>query len=425
MRASVAAAATSVSSVPQQVSPTVTVQPVQTSDEDRCPHCGAVTLKWSKFCKSCGKSRLPSELPPSIAPPTRARVPAPAPITRPTHALPATRPPSAKSKKLSLFVTGTVLVLVLGAGGVAYWRLVYRNKPQQANATANTPNPPAGPTNPQAQAEATGEVTANQASGSQTAPIEAQAPSGGSEAELAAPSPTQSKNRSSTSGGQPAAPAPPPYQQAHTNAEQAFAAAQYIDPPNNSALYWARMAIQQGDPSALQIEQQVLEQMKTTVQAQRASRNYDSAIMLQSRLMQLFPDRTELQQMGSSIADEQQAYSRQLEQQRKAEEFKAQSKEFSLQHRHVLGLQGFQPVYSYCEGVLRITPDGIARFDCTRGDARGRCDHLSFTASDLRDIQLKKDGMLHLAGRSGNADFQADAATIQGALDALRNMKSK
>ncbi|HEX3095274.1 MAG TPA: hypothetical protein VHW72_21725 [Candidatus Angelobacter sp.] len=209
------------------------------------------------------------------------------------------------------------------------------------------------------------------------------------------------------------------------NAERAFAAAQYIDPPDNSALYWARTAGAHGDPAANQMEAQVLDKMLATVQAERASQDYDSAIMLTSRLMQLFPDRTDLRQLGSSLGEERQGYTRQQEEHRKATEARAATKKFVLRHRHVMGLQGFQPVYGFCEGILRITPDGVARFDCTRGDARGRCHHVVFSSGDIREVQLKNDGTLHLGARSGNFDFQGDNAAVQGATEALRTLSSK
>jgi hypothetical protein len=147
--------------------------------------------------------------------------------------------------------------------------------------------------------------------------------------------------------------------------------------------------------------------------------------MLTSRLVQLFPDRTDLRQLASSLSDERQSYTRQQEEQRKAAEARAATKEFTLRHRHVMGLQSFQPVYGFCEGILRITPDGVARFDCTRGDARGHCHHVVFNAADLREAQLKNDGTLHVATRSGNFDFQGNSASIQGAADAFHAMSSK
>jgi len=463
VRASAAAAAASpASSAPQHGS--ITVQPVQAPDEDRCPHCGAVTRTVAKFCKSCGKPTVAALAPP-VAPLSQGRLqtvpeaanalvegsagpaakPSQAPLqvprlgASPTHPVIATqeRRPSTTSKPRPLLVAALIVVVALAAG-VTYMKI--RSAKLAGEVTASgaapglygsgplaPPNTSAISTNSASPAQTAGAVQANQSSDAQTFPQETQVPSGGSEPQLAAPSPTQSWNRSGTPGSQPGAPASPAYQQAHTNAEQAFAAAQYIDPPNNSALYWARMAAQQGDPSASQTELQVLEQMKATVQAQRASRNYDSAVMLLSRLMQLFPDRTELQQMGSSIGDEQQAYNRQLEQQRKADEFKAQTKEFRLQHKHFMGLQNqnLNPAYGYCQGIMRVTPDGTARFDCTQADARGRCDHLVFTGADIKDLQLKNNGMLHLALRSGNVDFMADPTTIQAAADALRRLGHK
>jgi hypothetical protein len=214
-----------------------------------------------------------------------------------------------------------------------------------------------------------------------------------------------------------------PYQRAHNAAEQAFAAARYIDPPEDSALYWARAARQQGDPSADQVEQQVFDRMTATVQAARGARNHGLALALLEKLIPLFPDRAELPQMREAIQREQDTSVRLPS---PPPPPPAQPKEFLLRHRHVIGLQNLKPVYSYCEGVLRITPDGLARFDCSRtADPRGRCDHVVFSAGDIQEVRANNDGSLHLAARSGNFDFYGNASVIESSLGALRTLARK
>jgi hypothetical protein len=111
------------------------------------------------------------------------------------------------------------------------------------------------------------------------------------------------------------APAPPAYQLAHENAEQAFAAERYIDPPGDSALFWARRAGEQGDPEAPQIAQQVLSRMAQKVQQARAARNYDQSVALLTRLAPLFPEHPELQRFVIAAQQEQQDYARQTQRQ--------------------------------------------------------------------------------------------------------------
>jgi hypothetical protein len=143
-----------------------------------------------------------------------------------------------------------------------------------------------------------------------------------------------------------------------------------------------------------------------------------------TKLGSLFPDRPELAQMSLTIRQEQQEYAKQLERQRQEAEFQAQTKQFLLRHRHVVGVQGFKPLYSYCEGFLRVTPDDIARFDCTRtADPKGRCDHVVLTAGDIKEVRPNRDGSIRLVtASSGNFDFYGDPSAIQGSMDALRTI---
>lgn len=334
-------------------------------------------------------------------------------------------------------------VLVLVGAGVGYLQIRRRAAAEQARIAASAPVDSKG-SSPQPPPDGT---VKPEISGSAQTPNASQEPQPipGSEPGQPPGAPTQRPNvppsvdstspRPSARQGkpivagraQPPPPAVPPYQQAHESAEQAFAAARYIEPLDDSALYWARRAKLQGDPAADQIEQQVLERMTATVQAARGARNNELATALLAKLTPLFPRSQELQQMNTTIRQEQEEYAKQIERQRQEAELRAQTKQFALRHRHVVGLQSLKPIYSYCEGILRITPDGIARFDCTRtADQRGRCDHVIFNAGDVKELRLNSDGSLHLAARSsGNFDFYGNPSAIQGSLDALRGLVRK
>jgi hypothetical protein len=87
-------------------------------------------------------------------------------------------------------------------------------------------------------------------------------------------------------------------------------------------------------------------------------------------------------------------------------------------------MQGFRPQYSYCEGILKITPDGIARFDCTRTeDPRGRCDHIVLNRGNIREVRANRDGSIRVATTSsGNLDFYGDPSAIQGSMSALQTL---
>jgi hypothetical protein len=188
------------------------------------------------------------------------------------------------------------------------------------------------------------------------------------------------------------------------------------------------MAREQGDPSADQIEQQVLDSMIANVRAARVTHNYAQAAALLTSLKPLFPDRPVLAQMSSEVQQEQAEYANQLDRQRKAAEFQAQTKQFSLRHRHLLGIRGIRPVYSYCEGIFKVTPDGVARFDCTRtADPRGRCDHFVLNAGDIKELKSSRDGSIIrvVTSTAGNLDFEGDASAVQGVLVALQTLVRK
>jgi hypothetical protein len=165
-----------------------------------------------------------------------------------------------------------------------------------------------------------------------------------------------------------------------------------------------------------------LDSVTATVRAARATQNYGQATALLGKLGSLFPDHPEIEQMSSTIRQEQQEHAKELERQRQAAVFQAQTKQFPLRHRHLVGMQGFRPVYSYCEGSLEITPDGIATFDCTRtADPGGHGEHIVLNAGDIKEVRPNRDGSIRLATTSsGNLDFYGDPSAVQGSLNALQ-----
>jgi hypothetical protein len=92
---------------------------------------------------------------------------------------------------------------------------------------------------------------------------------------------------------------------------QAFALERYIEPPEDNALSWARMAGVQGDPEAPQIERQILSKMAQKVQQARAVRNYDLSVALLTKLAALYPDHPELQGLCIEAQQERQEYAKQ------------------------------------------------------------------------------------------------------------------
>lgn len=418
-----------------------------------CVNCGAETPADTKFCKSCGKSMAPAPPPvtpdllptvmmatplppaapnpappepppaprPSVAPPPapppprKEPQPAPTPVAkseppRPAAA-PATRPTPGSNK---ILVIASVVVLALLAAGLVY-KFVLHKTPAQSAPVAESPvaEPPAAATPADASSQ-TGASDAEPATPADQAnpPADSTAaeatPAGNSSPSGAAvPAPARAPKRS------PATLKGPGYTQAHASALQALAASQYLTPADGSALFWARKAKALGDPGADQIEQQVFTKQMADISTARQSHLYDQA---QAQLYQLatnFPDHTELRQLQDDIHQEQQHYTQQTEEKRRQAELLAQTKKFPVQHRHGVG-------GSFCTGIITVTPDGVAKYDCTTGDSGGRCEHVIFAAGSLKEVKLKGDGSLHIAThQQGNFDFSGADFTIKDAASTL------
>jgi hypothetical protein len=321
--------------------------------------------------------------------------------------------PSAKAQRSSggnrpLIITITsVVVLALVAGGLTY-RFVLRKPAVQ--------NPPA------AETPATAQSTAS-------VPAETSTEPASSESQTLATTETQSAEGSpagntALAGGAAAVPAKVPkrtpskqagsgYAQAHSNAEQALAASQYLNPPDSSALFWARKAKALGDPGAAQIEQQVFAKQLADITASRQSHNYEQARAQLYQLASNFPDHAELRQMQDDIQQDQQGYTQQMEEQSRQTELRTQVKKFAVQHRHGAGS-------SFCTGVITVDPDGVAHYDCSTADSGGRCEHVTFAPGTLKEVKVRGDGSLHVATRqSGNFDFVGSGGSITDAATAL------
>lgn len=400
-----------------------------------CVHCGSALKPDGTVCQACGQSvvsgatptspdELPTAMMPSPAPGSQAipegnQLPPRAAVVHPTSlkGIPRSEPAAiatpaggkAPSSGKTPLLVGIVLVALVAASIV--YKFVLHKQIAQAPAVAEAPASaqPASaaplPSTPETSSQTpagTETQSATDGSGSQAiTPAE-----GNGSPAVVGTTPAHAKRSPSKAVG-------PAYAQAHANAEQALAAAQYLDPPDASALFWARKAKALGDPGAAQIEQQIFAKGMADVASARQGHGYDQA---QSQLYQLssnFPEHTELKQMQDDIRQEQQHYTQQMEEQRRQAELLAQTKKFAVQHRHGTGS-------NFCNGLITVTPDGVAKYDCTTADSGGRCEHVTFAPGSLKEVKLKGDGSLHLATRQqGNFDFSGGDFAMKDAAAAL------
>ena len=212
------------------------------------------------------------------------------------------------------------------------------------------------------------------------------------------------------------APAPDPNAAMLERARLDLNSRRLIEPANDCALYWARQLTQIGNPQGAEIEQNVLSAMGKRISDAAASKNYISAIDDLNKLISFYPTRTELVSLRSQI---------QAQQQREVAE--AQLKKFILEHRHIIFANNGAMQQAYCVGVLVLSPDGTARFDCINTfDPQGRCDHLVFPVGAIKNVKFMANGLLHVATRhAGNYDFYGEAAALQGAYQGLGLMATR
>lgn len=443
--------------------------PVQSAE--RCQHCGDPLKPGAKFCKSCGKqvslaastpaatpiqtavpilSHEEAPLAKTAAPPPSVMSPVPVPPIEPRHEIrpvmaapqplplsrPATQParepqittvPVRKPSATKLgfwahkkIVLSAVAVLAVVGAGLTYWRVL--RKPAAHNAPiiegplasqpAPTPQTPTTETQPTTQPAQPAQTETQEAAGAASATPNVT---------TATSTATSAKPSRSASRPTPAQ-VSQPYEQAHQNAEQALYSSRYLEPAEDSALFWARKAKSLGDPAADSVEQQVFDKQMAAVQGAIQAHDYAGARTQVSQLTHYFPGRSELQQIPSTIQQEEQKYNQQLEQQRRQAELEAQTKHFQFRHRHVTAFAvNSNSAVSFCTGTLTVTPDGTVRYDCSSSnDPQGRCDHITFPPGSLKEAKLKGDGSLHLASRqSGNFDFYGDANNVQQALSVI------
>ncbi len=152
------------------------------------------------------------------------------------------------------------------------------------------------------------------------------------------------------------------------------------------------------------------------------ARQYPQAQAQVTELTHYFPDRSEVQQLATTIQQEQQKYAEQVDQARHQAEVAAQTKTFQFRHRHISAfVTNNGSAITFCSGTLTVTPDGSVRYTCTStNDPKGRCDQVAFPAGSLKDAKVRSDGSLHLASpQFGNYDFYGDPGSVQQALAAI------
>ena len=224
---------------------------------------------------------LPTAVPTAPSNPAigATRVPAPTILqsSAPASAyLPTQAPVAAAKSKKPLIIAAAALALLLVVGVAAYQIF---NPTPHSGAGSSPARPPAQAVSPETSApsEATHAID-------ELPPTTPTAPP------AAAPKPKPDRaSRQPAQHPKPTEPAPDQGQQMYQKAQAAFSQQHYFEPVNDSALHWAILARQAGNPAGKALEEQIISVYKTRVTQYYNSGNYQAALALVNEMLKFYP----------------------------------------------------------------------------------------------------------------------------------------
>jgi serine/threonine protein kinase len=225
----------------------------------------------------------PVPLPPTIStvpniPATApSRVPAPTIVqtTQVPTQLPAQTPIAmAKSRKPPL-IAGVAIVLLVVVGVAAYE--IFNPTPHSSGGLSPAPAP--------AQSVSPEATTPSEA----THAIDELPPTTSGATTPAAPKPKPERTSRQPAHPKASEPAPDQGQQMYQKAQAAFSQRHYFEPVNDSALHWAILARQAGNPAGKALEEQIVAVYKTRVTEYYNSGNYQAALALVNEMLKFYP----------------------------------------------------------------------------------------------------------------------------------------
>jgi serine/threonine protein kinase len=224
---------------------------------------------------------LPTAVPTAPSNPAigATRIPAPTILqsSAPASAyLPTQAPVAAAKSKKPLIIAAAALALLLVVGVAAYQIF---NPTPHSGAGSSPARPPAQAVSPETSApsEATHAID-------ELPPTTPTAPP------AAAPKPKPDRaSRQPAQHPKPTEPAPDQGQQMYQKAQAAFSQQHYFEPVNDSALHWAILARQAGNPAGKALEEQIISVYKTRVTQYYNSGNYQAALALVNEMLKFYP----------------------------------------------------------------------------------------------------------------------------------------
>jgi serine/threonine protein kinase len=225
---------------------------------------------------------LPSAVPTVLSNPAIGATRVPAPTILQSSALTSAHLPTqapiaaAPKSKKPLIIAGAALALLLVVGVAAYQIF---NPTPHSGAGSSPVAPPAQSVSPEASAPS--EVTHA---------IDELPPTTSTAPPAAAPKPKSERaSRQPAQHPKPSEPASDQGQQMYQKAQAAFSQHHYFEPVNDSALHWAILARQAGNPAGKALEEQIVSAYKTQVTQYYNSGNYQAALALVNEMLKFYP----------------------------------------------------------------------------------------------------------------------------------------
>jgi serine/threonine-protein kinase len=209
---------------------------------------------------------------------TPTRVPAPTILqssTQGPNELSTRTPIAATKSKKPLMIAGAALALLLVVGVAAYE--IFNPAPHGSGGGS--------PIRPPAQAVSPDAGTPSEA----THAIDELPPTSGASPPAAPKPKPEHASRQPVQHPKPAEPAPDQGQQMYQKAQAAFSQGHYFEPVNDSALHWAILARQAGNPAGKTLEDQIVSVYKTRVTQYYNSGNYQAALALVNEMLKFYP----------------------------------------------------------------------------------------------------------------------------------------
>jgi serine/threonine protein kinase len=218
------------------------------------------------------------------------RVPAPTILQAPTQvatqaptqaptSLPGRTAAAPSGSKKPMLVAGIAAILLLVVGVAAYEVLTPAPHPSRGGSSI-APAPAQSifpePSSP-SQATHTIDEEAPPASSGATPPAAAPPPKPEHSSRQPAPKPKPSESTSDQG------------QEMYQKAQAAFSQQRYFEPANDSALHWAILARQAGNPAGKALEEQIIAVYKTRVTQYYNSGNYAAALALVNEMLKFYP----------------------------------------------------------------------------------------------------------------------------------------